>query len=243
MTAHFNNDWEQLLTPEFEQPYYKELHEKLKQEYMHYHICPGMYDLFNAFHATSFENVKVVILGQDPYHGRGQAHGLAFSVRPGVQIPPSLQNIYKEMATDLGCRPPDHGCLDSWAEQGVLLLNTSLSVREGAANSHHGMGWEILTDHVIEMLNKRDKPVVFILWGANARAKKQLITNHEDLIIESPHPSPLSASRGFFGSRPFSRANAFLEEHGMEPIHWCLPEHVSEAKSYRNDQNDGKEKG
>ncbi|MGI6109907.1 MAG: uracil-DNA glycosylase [Eubacteriaceae bacterium] len=232
MTAHFNNDWEHYLAPEFEKPYYKELHQKLVHEYRCTHVCPDMYDLFNAFHATSFENVKVVILGQDPYHGRGQAHGLAFSVKPGVVIPPSLQNIYKELEADLGCKPPEHGCLDSWAQQGVLLLNTSLSVREGAANSHHGMGWEILTDHVIQMLNERKEPVVFILWGNNARAKKKLITNPEDLIIESAHPSPLSASRGFFGSRPFSKTNAFLEAHGMEPIHWCLPEHVDAAVEY-----------
>ena len=224
MTAHFNNDWEQLLTPEFEQPYYKELHEKLKQEYMHYHICPGMYDLFNAFHATSFENVKVVILGQDPYHGPGQAHGLSFSVLPGVEPPPSLVNIFKELQTDLGCRIPNNGCLKPWADQGVLLLNTVLTVREHQANSHHGQGWETFTDKIISLLNAREKPMAFILWGSPARRKKAMITNPKHFIVESPHPSPLSASRGFFGSRPFSRVNDFLQQTGQTPIDWQLPD-------------------
>lgn len=230
--VHFDNDWEELLGPEFEKPYYQELRKKLMSEYRNKTVYPGMYDLFNAFHATSYENVKVVILGQDPYHGPGQAHGLSFSVRPGVDIPPSLRNIYQELHDDLGCTPPNHGCLDSWAEQGVLLLNSSLSVIRGQANSHQNLGWQQLTDHVIELLNRREKPVVFILWGNNARAKKKLITNPNDLVIESAHPSPLSASRGFFGSRPFSRANAFLEKNGMTPIHWCLPPDVTQAKTY-----------
>lgn len=236
MSATFQNDWGELLGPEFEKPYYQSLRRKLIEEYKKGPVYPDMYDLFNAFHATSFENVKVVILGQDPYHGAGQAHGLAFSVKPGVRVPPSLQNIYKELHDDLGCAIPEHGCLDAWAEQGVLLLNTSLSVRGGQANSHQGLGWEKLTDRVIELLNARKKPVVFILWGSNARSKKRLITNPDDLIIESPHPSPLSASRGFFGSRPFSKANAFLESHGMRPINWCLPSHVERARTYLKEE-------
>lgn len=226
MAAHFDNDWGDKLKDEFEKPYYKDLRQKLIQEYKTQTVYPGMYDLFNAFHKTAFDDVKVVILGQDPYHGPGQAHGLSFSVLPGAKVPPSLKNIYKELEADLGCVPVSHGYLGSWADQGVLLLNSTLSVRAGKANSHQNLGWEDFTDHVIEMLNERDKPVIFILWGNNARKKKSMITNPKHHIIESAHPSPLSASGGFFGSRPFSRANAYLEADGLEPINWCLPEEV-----------------
>src|SRR5690625_4777752 len=177
-----------------------------------------MYDIFNALHFTSYAATKVCILGQDPYHGPGQAHGLSFSVKPGVPPPPSLQNIFKELQSDIGCPIPDHGCLEHWARQGVLLLNTVLTVRRGQANSHRGKGWEQFTDRVIEVLNEREKPVVFILWGRHARMKKPMIDTGQHYIIESTHLSPFSAHHGFFGSRPFSRANEFLEEAGMEPI-------------------------
>ncbi len=223
---HFENDWEEILEDEFKKPYYRELREKLKDEYRHGTVYPDMYDLYNAFHSTAFKDVKVVILGQDPYHGPGQAHGLSFSVLPGTKIPPSLKNIYKELEADIGCTPVDHGYLKSWADQGVFLLNSSLSVRAGQANSHKDLGWETFTDEVIRKLNDREEPVVFILWGNFARRKKSMITNPKHLILEAPHPSPLSADHGFFGSKPFSRANAFLQENGIEPINWCLPEDV-----------------
>lgn len=228
MAAHFENDWNEKLKDEFEKPYYKKLRENLKKEYQTQTVYPGMYDLFNAFHKTAFDDVKVVILGQDPYHGPGQAHGLSFSVLPGAKVPPSLKNIYKELEADLGCPPVDHGYLGSWADQGVLLLNASLSVRAGQANSHQFLGWEEFTDNVIRMLNDREKPVIFILWGNNARKKKSMITNPNHHIIESTHPSPFSANNGFFGSRPFSKANAFLEADGLEPINWCLPQEVED---------------
>jgi uracil-DNA glycosylase len=182
-----------------------------------------MYDIFNAMHYTPYDKVKVVILGQDPYHGPRQAHGLSFSVLPGVDAPPSLVNIFKELESDLGCRVPNHGCLKHWAEQGVLLLNTVLTVREYQANSHQGIGWEEFTDHIITLLNQRKEPMVFILWGRPAQRKQSMITNPDHLVITSPHPSPLSAYRGFFGSRPFSKANEFLAKHGMAPIDWQLP--------------------
>lgn len=216
------NDWAPLLEQEFKKDYYLKLREFLKHEYFTKTIYPDMYDLFNALHYTPYEKVKVVILGQDPYHEPGQAHGLSFSVKPGVPKPPSLQNIFKELQDDLGCTVPEHGCLIEWAQQGVLLLNTVLSVRRGAANSHKGMGWETFTDQVIRVLNKRETPIVFILWGRHAQNKQELITNKRHFIIKSPHPSPLSASRGFFGSRPFSRANRYLESAGEEPINWQL---------------------
>ncbi|MCL1631360.1 uracil-DNA glycosylase [Sporolactobacillus sp. CPB3-1] len=214
------NDWEPLLQPEFEKDYYLKLRQFLKQEYSTKTIYPDMYDLFNALKLTPYEKVKVVILGQDPYHEPGQAHGLSFSVLPGVKQPPSLQNIFKELESDLGCTTPKHGCLIEWAKQGVLLLNTVLSVRRGAANSHKGMGWEQFTDAVIRDLNDRERPIVFILWGRNAQAKESLITNKQHFIIKSSHPSPFSAHYGFFGSRPFSRTNEFLESVSETPINW-----------------------
>jgi len=220
----FKNDWAEYLAAELKEPYYMKLREFLKAEYQSRPIHPSMYDIFNALHYTSYHEAKVVILGQDPYHGPNQAHGLSFSVKPGVEAPPSLVNIFKELEDDLGCRLPDNGCLKPWAEQGVLLLNTVLTVREHAANSHRGLGWETFTDKVIALLNDREKPLVFILWGSPARAKKAMITGKQHLIIESPHPSPLSAYRGFFGSRPFSRTNEFLLRTGQEPIDWQLPD-------------------
>ena len=181
-----------------------------------------MYDIFNALKSVSYEDCKVVILGQDPYHGKGQAHGYAFSVKKGVRTPPSLINIYKEMHEDIGTYIPDNGYLKKWADQGVLLLNTSLTVRAGEPNSHEKLGWEILTDRIIKLLNDRQKPIVFILWGRNAQSKEPFITNPKHLIIKSPHPSPFSASRGFFGSKPFSRTNGFLKSVGQEPIDWQI---------------------
>ena len=220
----FHNDWAELLNPELEKPYYRKLRAFLIEEYRTHRVYPDMYAIFNALHYTSYASAKVVILGQDPYHGPGQAHGLSFSVQQGVEPPPSLVNIFKELADDLGCRVPNHGCLAPWAEQGVLLLNTVLTVREHAANSHHNQGWEQFTDRIIELLNAREKPLAFILWGTPARRKKAMITNPAHYVIESPHPSPLSASRGFFGSRPFSRVNDFLRANGEAPIDWQLPD-------------------
>lgn len=219
----FKNDWELYLTEEMQKPYYRELREFLKQEYSSQQIFPDMYDIFNALHYTSLADTKVVILGQDPYHGDGQAHGLSFSVLPNVPPPPSLVNIFKELNSDLGCTVPDNGCLKPWAEQGVLLLNAVLTVRAHAANSHRGKGWETFTDKIIEVLNQREKPMAFILWGTPARRKKAMITNPVHLVVESPHPSPLSAYGGFFGSRPFSKVNEFLKSTGQEPINWQLP--------------------
>lgn len=216
------NDWESLLEPEFQKDYYQKLRSFLKEEYSNQTIYPDMYDLFNALNYTPYHQVKVVILGQDPYHEPGQAHGLSFSVRPGVRQPPSLQNIFKELNDDLGCPIPRHGCLIEWARQGVLMLNTVLSVRRGAANSHKGMGWEQFTDTVIRDLNAREQPIVFILWGRHAQAKEELITNAHHFIIKSSHPSPFSARYGFFGSHPFSRANHYLESAGEEPINWAI---------------------
>ena len=198
------------------------LREFLKKEYATQTIYPSMYDIFNALKATAYEDVKVVILGQDPYHGPGQAHGMCFSVQKGVTPPPSLVNIFKELNDDVGCSEPPHGCLESWADQGVLLLNTVLTVRAGQANSHKGMGWEIFTDNVIRKLNEREKPMVFLLWGANAQTKTSYITNPAHLILKAPHPSPLSAYRGFFGCHHFSKANEFLVANGMEPIDWQI---------------------
>ena len=219
----FQNDWAPLLEAEMQKDYYQKLRTILIKEYKTRTIYPDMYDIFNAMHYTPYDKVKVVILGQDPYHGPRQAHGLSFSVLPGVDAPPSLVNIFKELESDLGCRVPNHGCLKHWAEQGVLLLNTVLTVREYQANSHQGIGWEEFTDHIITLLNQRKEPMVFILWGRPAQRKQSMITNPDHLVITSPHPSPLSAYRGFFGSRPFSKANDFLVKHGMEPIDWQLP--------------------
>lgn len=220
--AGINNDWLEALQDEFKKPYYRKLFETVKQEYNSRHIFPPADDLFNAFHLTPLHKVKVVILGQDPYHNHNQAHGLCFSVKKGVETPPSLVNIYKELKDDLGCTIPDHGCLTNWANQGVLLLNTVLTVRAHQANSHRGIGWEEFTDAAIMALNAQDRPMVFMLWGAPAQRKKSMLHNPEHLILEAPHPSPLSAYRGFFGCRHFSRANEFLEEHNAEPVDWQI---------------------
>lgn len=218
--VNIGNEWDELLKDEFTKEYYLNLREFLKKEYFSCRIYPDMYDIFNALRYTSYSDVKAVIIGQDPYHGRGQAHGLCFSVQKGVAVPPSLQNIYKELYSDLGISPADHGCLKKWADNGVLLMNTVLTVREGQANSHKGMGWEIFTDRVIELLNGREKPIVFLLWGGNAKQKMRLITNPGHLILQAAHPSPLSAFNGFFGCRHFSKANEFLTANGIEQIDW-----------------------
>ena len=223
MRKIFKNDWAELLDEELKEQYYLELRKFLIDEYSTKQIFPNMYDIFNALHFTSYADTKVVILGQDPYHEPGQAHGLSFSVLPNVPPPPSLINIFKELRDDLGCFIPNNGCLKSWADQGVLLLNTVLTVRAHAANSHRGHGWEIFTDKIIRLLNEHERPLAFILWGRPARSKKNMITNPRHLIIESAHPSPLSASGGFFGSRPFSRVNNFLESVGETPIDWQIP--------------------
>jgi uracil-DNA glycosylase len=222
--AILKNDWAELIGDEFEKPYYQELRRFLKEEYRSGTVYPDMYDIYAALHLTPYREVKAVILGQDPYHGEGQAHGLSFSVKPGVPAPPSLQNIFKELQDDLGCRIPNHGHLIHWAKQGVLLLNTVLTVRANRPNSHRGKGWEIFTDRVISVLNEREAPVVFILWGRHAQEKKALITNKRHFVIESAHPSPYSANKGFFGSRPFSRTNAFLRSIGVPEIDWQLPD-------------------
>ncbi len=214
------NDWLAELAPEFRKPYYKELYEFVKNEYAIGQVFPPSEDIFNAFHLTPLSEVKVVILGQDPYHNVGQAHGLCFSVKPGTDIPPSLVNIYKELHDDLGCPIPNNGYLEKWAKQGVLMLNTVLTVRAHMANSHRGRGWEEFTDAAIRALNQQDRPIVFILWGAPAQRKKLMLNNPNHLILEAPHPSPLSAYRGFFGSKPFSKTNQFLEKHGITPIDW-----------------------
>ena len=215
--------WKQALREEFEKPYMGDLREFLRQEHTAgKEIYPPGPLIFNALNSTPLDQVKVVILGQDPYHGPGQAHGLAFSVKPGVAIPPSLLNIYKELEADLGCLIPSHGCLTTWAKQGVLLLNAVLTVRSGEAGSHRNAGWEIFTSRIIEILNVRAEPVIFILWGRDAQNKKALISNSQHPLIASPHPSPLSAHRGFFGRRPFSRANELLKTQGTDPIDWCI---------------------
>ncbi|AXN38899.1 uracil-DNA glycosylase [Peribacillus butanolivorans] len=216
------NDWWPLLEEEFKKNYYQELREFIKLEYSQHVIHPNQDDIFNALQFTSYKKVKVVILGQDPYHGPDQAHGLSFSVKPEVRIPPSLRNIFKELQSDLGCEVPDNGSLVEWADQGVLLLNTVLTVREGEANSHRGKGWEIFTNQVIRLLNDRQEPVVFILWGRPAQTKIPLIDESRHKIITSVHPSPLSATRGFFGSKPFSKTNQLLKEMGESPIDWKI---------------------
>ncbi len=219
--VRLENSWDQVLAGEFEKPYYLALREFLKKEYRSGPVYPSMYDIFNALKLTPYKKVKVVIIGQDPYHGPGQAHGLSFSVKKGVPIPPSLKNIYQELADDIGFVPPHHGCLEEWAKNGVLLLNAVLTVRGGQANSHRGKGWETFTDTVIAHLNQREAPMVFMLWGNNARQKKALITNPRHLVLTAAHPSPLSAFHGFFGCRHFSTANAFLSRYG-EPVDWQL---------------------
>ncbi|HHU43300.1 MAG: uracil-DNA glycosylase [Bacillota bacterium] len=220
--VNLGNDWQEMIGKEFEKEYYLKLRTFLKTEYQTQTIYPSMYDIFNALRLTSYSQVKAVILGQDPYHQPNQAHGLCFSVKPNVKIPPSLSNIFKELNEDLGIAVPEHGCLIPWAKQGVLLLNTILTVRAGKPMSHRGQGWEIFTDEVLIQLNKRQKPVIFMLWGSPARKKVNLITNPIHYILEAPHPSPLSAHYGFFGSRHFSKANKILQELGQTSINWDL---------------------
>ncbi len=215
------NDWDNILSEEFKKDYYLRLRDFLKSEYSERRIYPPMHDIYNALRYTSYKDTRVVILGQDPYHGAGQAHGLCFSVLPGVKFPPSLQNIFKELNTEYGISQPQTGELTGWAKQGVLLLNTTLTVREGAPQSHKGQGWEILTDKIISLINEKAEPVVFMLWGGNARAKKNLITNPAHLVLECAHPSPLSAYAGFFGCNHFIRANEFLEDRKIRGIDWA----------------------
>ncbi|MBQ9145031.1 MAG: uracil-DNA glycosylase [Clostridia bacterium] len=222
--VRLGNDWDALLKEEFESPYYKELREFLKQEYATHTIHPDMYDIFNAFRLTPYHKVKAVILGQDPYHGKNQAHGLAFSVQKGVDIPPSLVNIYKELNAEFGFQPPHHGYLGQWAERGVFLLNTVLTVRDASPNSHKNKGWERFTDRAISLLSQREEPIVFLLWGANARSKAKLIDQSKHLVLQCVHPSPLSAYNGFFGCNHFRLCNQFLTEKGIQPIDWSLDE-------------------
>ena len=226
--VNIGNDWDQVLTEEFQKEYYQQLRQFLVEEYRTHVVYPDMHDIFNALKATAYQDVKVVILGQDPYHEPGQAHGMSFSVKPGVPQPPSLVNIFRELESDLGIAPPpkDYGYLMHWAQGGVLLLNTVLTVREHAANSHKGKGWEQLTDRIISALNEREAPVVFLLWGKNAQAKVPLITAPQHLILTGAHPSPLSAHHGFFGGRYFTKANAFLKGTGQGPVDWTIKEVV-----------------
>lgn len=217
-----SNDWAPALREEYKKPYYKDLFLKVNEEYSRYQIFPPADDIFNAFHLTPLNDVKVVILGQDPYHNIGQAHGLSFSVKPGIEAPPSLVNIYNELKEDLGCYIPNNGYLVKWAKQGVLLLNTVLTVRAHQANSHRGIGWEDFTNAVIRILNEQDRPIVFLLWGRPAQNKMSMLNNPNHLILTAPHPSPLSAYRGFFGCKHFSQTNAFLSRHGIDPIDWQI---------------------
>ena len=228
--AMISNDWLPAVKDEFRKPYYAKLFSFVKEEYATHVVYPPADDIFNAFHFTPLREVKVVILGQDPYHNNGQAHGLSFSVKPGVAIPPSLVNIYKELHSDLGCYIPDNGYLEKWAKQGVLLLNTVLTVRAHRANSHKEIGWEQFTDAAIKVLAEQDRPMVFILWGRPAQRKKEMIHNPKHLVLMSAHPSPLSAYRGFFGSHPFSRTNEYLEENGLAPIDWQIENVIRGAK-------------
>ena len=216
------NEWDNLLKDEFQKEYYRKLRATLANEYKTQTIYPDMYDIFNALKYTSYSDVKAVIIGQDPYHGEGQAHGLCFSVKKGVEAPPSLKNIFKEIEDELNIKPPSHGCLTDWAEQGVLLLNAVLTVRASLANSHKNIGWETFTDKIISILNEREKPIVFLLWGANARKKAELITNPVHKILECAHPSPLSAYNGFFGCGHFKKCNDFLKESGEKEIDWQI---------------------
>ena len=220
--AAIANDWLVPMSGEFKKPYYRKLYETVKSEYETKEVYPAPDDIFNAFAFTPLSKVKVVILGQDPYHEPGQAHGLCFSVKPEVDIPPSLVNIYKELEDDLGCYIPNNGYLEKWARQGVLMLNTVLTVRAHQANSHKEIGWEKFSDAAIRKVSEQDRPIVFILWGRPAQAKKSMLHNPKHLILEAPHPSPLSAYRGFFGSRPFSQANRFLKAQGIEPVDWQI---------------------
>lgn len=222
MAEIFRNDWKEVLSQELDKTYYKRLRKFLIKEYKTKQVFPPMDDIFNAMHYTPLNNLKVLIIGQDPYHNQNQAHGLSFSVLPGEDIPPSLQNIYKELHTDLGCTIPSHGYLKKWADQGVMLLNTVLTVRAHQANSHKGMGWEQFTDAMISVINAQDRPIVVFLWGRPAQMKEKMLNNPNHLVIKTPHPSPLSAYRGFLGSRCFSRCNDFLQEHGTSPIDWQI---------------------
>lgn len=226
MNPVIHNSWQKVLNSEFSQPYFQQLNQYITEEYANQRVFPPKEQIFNALEHTPYEKVKVVILGQDPYHGANQSHGLAFSVQIGVKIPPSLRNIYKELSTDLGISPANNGNLTSWADQGVLLLNTVLTVREGEANSHRKKGWEQLTDAIIQKLNEREEPIVFILWGKPAQQKASMIDTEKHVIIQSFHPSPLSASRGFFGSKPFSKTNDALVKFGVKPINWQIPDVV-----------------
>ena len=220
--AMISNDWLDAIGAEFKKPYYMELYKFVREEYNSRQIFPPANDIFNAFHLTPLGEVKVVIIGQDPYHNDGQAHGLCFSVKPEVEIPPSLVNIYQELKEDLGCHIPNNGYLVKWAKQGVLMLNTVLTVRAHSANSHRGKGWEEFTDAAIRALNEQDRPIVYLLWGRPAQMKKNMLNNPRHLILEAPHPSPLSAYRGFFGCRHFSMANEFLQKNGLMPIDWQI---------------------
>lgn len=223
VTVVSDNDWDQLLAGEFEKDYYLDLQQFLIGEYKEKVVYPDRYKIFEALRRTSFEDTKVVLLGQDPYHGQRQAHGLAFSVRRGVASPPSLRNIFKELARDLNITPPaSHGCLEAWADQGVLLLNTTLTVRQGEASSHQGQGWEQFTDRILSVLNAKKSPIVFLLWGRQAQSKEHLITNSQHLVLKTAHPSPLSAYRGFFGSAHFSKTNEYLLSTGQKPISWQI---------------------
>jgi uracil-DNA glycosylase len=222
MAVKFNNDWQEVLGDEFDKDYYQTLRQFLIGEYSSHTIYPDKNHIFNALHLTAYQDVRVVIIGQDPYHGPGQAHGLCFSVQPGVKTPPSLVNIYKELQNDLGCSIPNNGFLEKWAKQGVMMLNTVLTVRAGQAHSHKNKGWETFTSRVIELLNTREEPIVFLLWGRPAQEKAKLITGPQHLILRAPHPSPLSAHRGFFGCKHFSKTNAFLKTKGFAPIDWQI---------------------
>lgn len=219
---NIGNDWDELLKDEFSKDYYLQLRKYLVDEYNHNTVYPNMHDIFNALRYTSYKDTHVLLLGQDPYHGPGQAHGLCFSVKKGVTPPPSLKNIYKELADELGCTIPEHGELTKWTNQGVLMLNTCLTVRRGQPNSHSGKGWEILTDKIITLINEKEEPVVFLLWGRNAQNKEKLITNPNHLILKCAHPSPFSAYNGFFGCNHFKMTNQFLKEHGLEEIDWQI---------------------
>ena len=220
--AAIDNDWLPAISEEFKKPYYMQLYQFVKEEYSKTVVFPPSDEIFSALHLTPLSKVKVVIIGQDPYHNVGQAHGLCFSVRPEVDIPPSLVNIYKELQSDCGCRIPNNGYLVKWAEQGVLLLNTVLTVRAHQANSHQGKGWEQFTDAIIQAVNAQNRPIVYLLWGRPAQSKMSMLNNPKHKVLTAPHPSPLSAHRGFFGCRHFSQANAFLQENGLEPIDWQI---------------------
>lgn len=223
MSAILMNDWNDVLSEEFEKPYYKALKHFIVDEYVTQEIYPNTADIYNALHYTTLSDVKILLLGQDPYHDLNQAHGLAFSVPENqTKLPPSLKNIYKELHDDLGCPIPKHGYLKKWADQGVLLLNTVMTVRAHQPNSHKNKGWEQFTDAIIKIINEQDRPIVILLWGSHAQQKEILLTNPKHLVLKAPHPSPLSAYRGFFGSKPFSQANAFLKANGVDGVDWCL---------------------